>query len=359
MTRQESPFALPRKIEHCLATLSKIYSQEGQRLKQEIVVNSHVRVHEGARDESWGGIEQTYGHDLYLTVPEALYVTSARQRAAIQSQLRDDINNINNIKDEYISEVFLEMEGIKDRDWRRESGVLQPSRRHTAPETAQRIWGDSGYRVFLSHKAEVKKKAAQLKDQLQPFGVSCFVAHKDIHPTKVWQDEIESALSTMDAFVALLTEDFHDSKWTDHEVGFALGRRVPIVAVKLGLDPYGFIGRFQALSCTWEDAAVELAKLMIKQARMMEAYVAALPMCKSFDQGNVLAQVLPEIETLTKAQEDKMIAAYNENAQVSGSFGFSGEKPHVFGKGLAAHLSRITGNRYTKTSSGEIRRRSK
>ena len=63
--------------------------------------------------------------------------------------------------------------------------------------------------------------------------MSCFVAHVDIHPTKEWQDEIESALSSMDGFVALLTDKFHESDWTDQEVGFALARGVPIIAVRL------------------------------------------------------------------------------------------------------------------------------
>jgi hypothetical protein len=118
----------------------------------------------------------------------------------------------------------------------------------------QRIWGEAGYRVFLSHKTSVKRETAALKERLQPFGISCFVAHEDIRPTKAWQDEIVNALTTMDAFVALLTDDFHRSLWTDQEVGFALGRNVPIISVKLGKNPYGFIGKFQALSCDWKGA---------------------------------------------------------------------------------------------------------
>jgi hypothetical protein len=50
----------------------------------------------------------------------------------------------------------------------------------------------------------------------------------------------------MDGFVALLTTEFHDSDWTDQEVGYALARRVPIISVRMGRDPYGFLGKFQA-----------------------------------------------------------------------------------------------------------------
>lgn len=223
------------------------------------------------------------------------------------------------------------------------------------PKAAKRIWGNGGYRVFLSHKAEAKKKAAELKARLELFGIACFVAHKDIHPTKEWQDEIENALVSMDAFVALMTKKFHDSLWTDQEVGFALSRRVPIIAVKLGKDPYGFIGRFQALSCHWDTAPTRLARLLIKQPRMLDAYISALKQCSSFDEGNTLSKVLPDIESLTADQVQRLVSAFNENNQLGGSFGFNGAKPHSFGDGLAAHLSRVTGRKYKMTSSGTIR----
>ena len=48
--------------------------------------------------------------------------------------------------------------------------------------------------------------------------------------------------------VVLLREGFHNSKWTDQEIGYAMGRQLLIIAVRLGEDPYGFIGRFQAIS---------------------------------------------------------------------------------------------------------------
>jgi len=66
----------------------------------------------------------------------------------------------------------------------------------------------------------VKKETAQLKKSLELIGVSAFVAHTDIKPTTHWQEEIENALASMDAFVALLTEKFHESPWTDQEVGY-------------------------------------------------------------------------------------------------------------------------------------------
>jgi len=135
-------------------------------------------------------------------------------------------------------------------------------------DVIKRIWGDDAtFRLFLSHKAEVKSKVASLQEELGMFGISSFVAHKDIEPTLEWQNEIENALSSMDGFVALMTDKFHESNWTDQEVGFAFARGVPIVAVRLGRDPYGFIGKFQGLTANWGDSATELTKLLSETRR--------------------------------------------------------------------------------------------
>jgi hypothetical protein len=253
MSGHDLQFKLSTNIERYLAALSKLYAQEGKKEYQAIIVNSQVRVHEEWDSyENWNVV--SYGHALFLVIPETLYLSAVKDRNKYQSELKEDINKLHDIQNEYIAEVFLEMEEVSNEDWRKESGLLLTGQRHIAPEATSRVWDSEGYRVFLSHKAEVKKETATLKERLNLFGVSAFVAHEDIHPTKEWQDEIENALFSMDTFVALMTDGFHDSIWTDQEVGVAFGRGVPIISVKLGKDPYGFIGKFQALSCSWEAA---------------------------------------------------------------------------------------------------------
>lgn len=228
---------------------------------------------------------------------------------------------------------------------------MRKSGKRLLRDAERRIWGDAGYRVFVSHRAEVKRKAADLKDRLAVFGVSAFVAHADVKPTRKWQDEIEKALGSMDAFVALLTAKFHESNWTDQEIGYALCRKVPLIAVKFGTTPYGFVGRFQALQCTWGEAPLEIAKLLITKPSMLDAYVEAVRNCGSFDDGNTLSQVLPCIEALTEEQAEKLVLAFNKNSQLQGSYGFNGTKSWKFGPGLTAHLTSLTGNKYVMTES--------
>ena len=62
--------------------------------------------------------------------------------------------------------MFLEMEVAEDHDWRQESGLLVTTTSIIAPNSVTRIWGDKGFRLFLSHKAEVKKETAGLKEKL-------------------------------------------------------------------------------------------------------------------------------------------------------------------------------------------------
>lgn len=151
----------------------------------------------------------------------------------------------------------------------------------------------------------------------------------------------------MDALVALMTTNFHESDWTDQEIGYAFGVGVPIVCAKLGRDPYGFMGKFQALSCSWDTAPKQLLKLLIKNERMVDAYVYAVEKCYSFNDGNALAEALPLISKMSERQAQRLVTAYKENSEVRGSFGFNGSKASQYGSGLEFHLSRIMGRSFS------------
>ena len=351
MSEHTSNFELPKNIERYLSVLSKLYAQDGKRQFQEIIVNARLRVHEAWSSDNWNG--GTYGHALFLTLPEPLFLSTIKQKDGIRNQIKEDLNKLHNEQNEFIEEIFLEMEVAEDHEWRKESGLLVDGKRVVPPDATKRIWGDDGFRVFFSHKSEVKKETSALKDGLRLFGISCFVAHEDIHPTKAWQDEIENALASMDGFVALMTENFHDSDWTDQEVGYAVARGVPIIAVRLGKDPYGFIGKFQALSSAWLTAVEDIVKVLIKNDQMFSAYIQALRKCPHFDSGNILAKVLPSIEKLTAPQIDALVTAYNETSELRGSFGFNGSKPRFYGPGLVTHLNRL-GTRQFRVSSSRL-----
>lgn len=144
--------------------------------------------------------------------------------------------------------------------------------------------GTQDFRLFISHLAKDKDKATRLKACLAAHGISGFVAHEDIHPTLEWQAEIERGLMTMDAMVAVHTVGFSSSMWCQQEVGFALGRGVKVISLKMGEDPTGFISKRQALprlNRSAEAIAAEIEGLLSKdpltQGRLAEAQLSRLP----------------------------------------------------------------------------------
>jgi hypothetical protein len=148
-----------------------------------------------------------------------------------------------------------------------------------------RNWPDnSKFRLFISHTAKDKDKATRLRDCLVPFHIAGFVAHQDIYPTAEWQIEIERALISMDAFLAIHTVGFSQSFWTQQEVGFAVGRGVKIISFKMDEDPTGFISKRQALprlNRSAEEIAKEVNTLLLEDettaARLQEIIDAHKP----------------------------------------------------------------------------------
>ena len=141
---------------------------------------------------------------------------------------------------------FCEAAGITNSSpWRSITASISFKRNQLSNPNAGTLGviGDCSFRIWQN-----SEKSGELKKQLHGYGISAFVAHNDIEPTTEWQDEIEKALATCDAMVVLMREGFHASKWTDQEIGYAMGRGRMVIAVRLGQDPYGFIGRFQAIS---------------------------------------------------------------------------------------------------------------
>ncbi len=128
---------------------------------------------------------------------------------------------------------------------------------------------DDLFRLFISHLAVEKQKAKRLKETLAPYHISGFVAHEDITPTLEWQREIEKALFTMDAMVTLHTAGFSGSVWTQQEIGYALGRGVKVISIRMDEDPKGFISKDQALLRRGRDAAglsEEIASILTNDA---------------------------------------------------------------------------------------------
>lgn len=130
-------------------------------------------------------------------------------------------------------------------------------------------WKPGYVRVFLSHSAGYKEFVGRVADELAVVGIHGFVAHDTMEYTRPWQAQIEHALRSMQAFVAIVHPEFNDSAWCHQEIGWALGRRVPRYAVRMGADPAGFLGRDQ-----WPSGAALSPKQV---ATTISSWISELP----------------------------------------------------------------------------------
>ncbi|HXJ02720.1 MAG TPA: toll/interleukin-1 receptor domain-containing protein [Micropepsaceae bacterium] len=202
-----------------------------------------------------------------------------------------------------------------------EHGVVQPN-------VQAAFWKPDQFRLFLSHLATYKKFSSELQQALGEYGIAAFVAHKDINPTAEWQNEIELALSTCDALAALLHPGFHESKWTDQEIGFVMGRAMPVFSVTLGETPYGFIGKTQAFNGIGKTAIAlareifdALRKNKQTQDRMAEIIVTLFENSSSFDAAKSGMTYLEELTVWKTGFAKRIREAAENNGQIVSAWG--------------------------------------
>lgn len=140
-------------------------------------------------------------------------------------------------------------------------------------------WRNGYFRMFISHITSKKKQASNLKNALEEYGITSFVAHEDINPTKEWQKEIQRALNSMDCMSAMLYDGFHQSNWCDQEVGIALGRNITVLPLLPDSDPYGFLGEYQGIKIKGmypEALAKQIFKILCDNTNTRSKYLTCL-----------------------------------------------------------------------------------
>jgi hypothetical protein len=186
-------------------------------------------------------------------------------------------------------------------------------------------WKDRGLRLFMSHLAQHQGEVGKVADWLVIHGVDAFVAHTSIEPSAEWQDVIESALRSCNAMAVFLHKGFHESKWCDQEVGFALGRQdVPVLPLKIDLNPYGFMGKLQADNCSNLgpiQVAHKILDWLMRRPELrdaaIECLVSGFENSDSFDNTRHLLLELEVVPTFTQDQLYRLDMATTENSQIA------------------------------------------
>jgi hypothetical protein len=269
--------------------------------------------------DGWNG--GTYTYALMLDVPVPVFATLEAKLPDIEKSISSKLAIISrNLTNDHLNSVSITPLTSK-------SASVGP-RAKPADAEVEHIWKEGYFRLFLRHVSAHKAAVSNLKLELQQRGISAFVAHQDIAPSLEWQNEIELALRSMQALAALLTFDFHPSSWTDQEVGFALGKGVLVVPVRLGLDPYGFIGKVQGLSGSLDQPA-RVASLLSDtllshpstHRHMRKGLASAFAAAESYSNAISLSKVISTVKDFAENEKALIQSACKENDQVFTSMG--------------------------------------
>lgn len=312
MSDQEGLAAsLPKIVE----AVGRVFEEEGKTALGTMLSEASMKVEETSFDNWNGG---TYGYTLQLQVPARTFVKLGDAVEKIEEDLKTRIARFARLyPNEHVEAV-----------------VIAPSFTHRSESTpatvpaAAAFWADGFFRLFLSHVSTYKVETSELAANLWGYGINGFVAHEDIEPTKEWEDEIRVALTTCDALACLLTDGFGSSKWTDQEVGFAIGRGTLVVPIRLGMDPYGFMARHQGysgLSASRSEIAHALVKILAKhdltRVKMANALVTSFEQSDSFAMAKRTINNLELVQHWSTDLVERVNRASSDNYQIAYAFG--------------------------------------
>ncbi|AKJ38579.1 toll/interleukin-1 receptor domain-containing protein [Methanosarcina barkeri] len=218
------------------------------------------------------------------------------------------------------------------------------------------------FRVFLSYEDSFHSETNQLATYLKFYGVDCFVAKYAPTPGE-WLEQIKKALSTMDAFIPLITDTYHQKYWTNQEIGFAFAKEALIIPIKFeSKNPEGFIFTKTAILSEWNTAPHQIVQELLKSSKsskMIDALIKALEQnCGTFNQASIIKRLLDNTPNLkfSNQQAQNLIFAFYQNDQVGGCDDFCGKYQEKYGKPLIELLQRLTHDVYNIEEEGVVSR---
>lgn len=343
-----SDYLLPIKLFGHLRRLLLTYEEQGEAKLHWILQRAYIFVREETEHDNWdGGID---GHDVvvFLDVSDLSRIALEEQEG-ISDRLKDDLNKSTfGIQREYIRAVTIEPSDENDPEFQASRSIeAQP-----APDVdSLTIWEPGHIRLFISHRDGHKVQAKALSKALSEFGICGFVAHDTIQVMDSWQHTILDGLRTMEIMLAFITDDFRDSWWTNQEVGFALGRNIPIVSIKLeAYDPSGFIAEKQALRGRIENAAGSaseiynlLADKLGNKERLQSGLVSAFASSSTFNESIQRLRMLNgKVSALSDSEITTIEKGYQSNDQLYGCGAIHGDQLSI-----TSFMTRVTGRAYT------------
>ncbi len=325
----------PETVQSLIQTVAELLSLRDNRELAELLRSSDASL-DWLEHDNWDGGTEYYF--LRLRVPVAIFASIEARREGVEKLLLQKFKTASRQFDGHIiTRVVITPDG---------QAHAGPNPLRATSETIERTWGTQHFRLFLSHRAQDKVLARQLKEHLLSYGVGAFVAHEDIEPGRESVAEMEWALASMHCMTALITPEFHQSVWCQQEIGFALGRGIPVISMGLGGDPEGFISKIQAVRADSGDVAALVSKMvdhLLKHPRtagfMCEATLQAFEVVQSWEHARQLSPLIEGITTFDKEQLRRLELASTNNEKIVTAWGV----PEAIKRVLARDVGKVPG----------------
>ena len=182
--------------------------------------------------------------------------------------------------------------------------------------------------TFLSHADKDKIIATNLARQLETHDFNVFLAHNDIVMGEDWDNKLKNEIYNRELFLVLLSRNFKNADFTNHEVGIATAHNKRIFSILIDdIEPYGFMYKFQARKINPKINPDEISKIADQLIqftnegkKLIDDLIEKLLASTSFVDANAIARELFEYTTFTPEQINNIAEAYVKNFEVSGSW---------------------------------------
>lgn len=178
-------------------------------------------------------------------------------------------------------------------------------------------------KLFGSHLSDFRNFVGAVATELKFFGVDLFVAHDTIPMDALWEQEIAESLKTCHAGVTFHHQGFSQSYYCMQEVGWLIGRDLPIARLIFNENPLGLLasrhGRNVAnQQCRYVVGALLdwISSISELQVPFSESLSEAFLNSTSFSRTDQVWRYLSNIERISDNQIGKVLEAGAINDQV-------------------------------------------
>ena len=185
----------------------------------------------------------------------------------------------------------------------------------------------SRIKIFLSYVEDEagRDAASSLRDELEKRYIEAIMAPERIPAGEDWAQWIKDFLEESSALVVVGTTGVSASAWCQQEIGWALGRHVPVLWVSYdpAEPPCGFLAFKQVLnakSSTPARTAKETTNWLIRREKirplLADSWIEALGSSNSFNTSERTARLLARLGTVSPEQWERIKVAGRWNDQV-------------------------------------------